>query len=475
MRAPLKHRAPLLFSVLALACAQQAAPNPSPEDRFYFPTSLNFLLPPGATSGILYVASANYDRRYDQGNLLAVNLDRVVASTNSEGAGITPIVGLPAPGTLGSDLALIPAFTDLATDAGDAVQIQSFAGEMLRDPEGYGGRPRLWVATRAEGDLLEGISTDPGGEGLVCIPAGNNCVYSGISLAVEQEPQDGVGLPAAPQPYGLALSRDDSLVPGELWVTHIRPADSPPTSGLDLDNFVVHLDARAALPTVTVPNSFVSVGLGSGNSLVVGQSNVWVSGRAQLSITALDVLMRVVDRYTDTTFFPQVGLQYAATEARGLAMRSDESRIYLVGNEPDVLMVVDVQDPQDQFPVLTVVRAVPLPAGPNAIRLIERPGIADVLVITCQTDGSVAIYDDGIGQLAVIVEGVGIAPYDVAVDQRGDLARFFVSNFDDGRVSIIEATLGEPAQPIDARIVATLGQQQGCILATNNASCVGSQ
>jgi hypothetical protein len=87
----------------------------------------------------------------------------------------------------------------------------------------------------------------------------------------------------------------------------------------------------------------------------------------------------------------------------------------------------------------------------------------------------VAIYDDGIGQLAVIVEGVGIAPYDVAVDQRGDLARFFVSNFDDGRVSIIEATLGEPAQPIDARIVATLGQQQGCILATNNASCVGSQ
>jgi len=471
MRAPLKHRAPLLFCVLSLACAQQAIPNPSPEDRFYFPTSLNFFLPPGAASGILYVASANYDRRYDQGNLLAVNLDRV----NAPGSGLP--VGLPVPGILGGDETLAVQFTDLGMnpDGGDAVQIQSFAGEMLRDPEGYGGRPRLWVATRAEGDLLEGISTDPSGEGLVCIPAGNNCVFSGISLAVEQEPQGGQGQPAAPQPYGLALSSDDSIVPGDLWVTHIRPADSPPTSGLDLDNYVVHLDARAALPTVTVPTSFVSVGLGSGNSLFVGQSNVWVSGRAQLSITALDVLMRVVDRYTDTTFFPQIGLQYAATEARGLAMRADESRIYLVGNEPDTLIVVDVEQPSSEFPTLTVVRAVALPAGPNAIRLIERPGIADVLVITCQTDGSLAIYDDGTGELALVVEGVGIAPYDVAVDQRGNLARFFVSNFDDGRVAVIDATLGEPAQPVSARIVATLGQQQGCILVTNDATCVGSQ
>jgi hypothetical protein len=467
----LKYRAPLLFPVLALACAQTPAPNPSPEDRFYFPTSLNFLLPPGSTSGILYVASSNYDRRYDQGNLLAVNLDRVVATVP------VPTTGLPAPGILGGDETPALQFTDLGTnaDAGDAVQIQSFAGEMLRDPEGYGGRPRLWVATRAEGDLLEGISTDPGGEGLVCIPAGNNCVFSGISLAVEQQPQGGSGLPAAPQPYGLALSRDDSLVPGELWVTHIRPADSPPTSGLDLDNYVVHLDARAPLPSVSVPNNFVSIGLGSGNSLFVGQSNVWVSGRVQLSVTALDVLMRVVDRFTDATYFPQLALQYAATEARGLAVRADESRIYLVGNEPDTLMVIDVGQPFTQFPMLTMVRAVPLPAGPNAIRLIERPGSADVAVITCQTDGSLAIYDDGIGQLAFVVEGVGIAPYDVVVDQRGNLARFFVSNFDDGRVAVIDATLGGPLQPIDAHLVATLGQQQGCILVTNNPTCVGSQ
>ena len=325
MRAPLKHRAPLLFCLSALAFAQEPAPNPSPPDRFYFPSALSFFLPPGSTSGVLYVASANYDRRYDQGNLIGVNLDNIVAP----GSGLD--AGLPGPGLLGGDVTPAIQFTTLNTDpASDVVQIQSFAGEMVRDPVGYAGRPRLWVATRAEGDLLEGVSTDASGLGLVCLPAGNNCVFSGISLAIEQEPQGGTGQQAAPQPYGLGLSKDNSIVPGELWVTHLRPADTPPTSAQHLDNYVVHMDARAPLPSVTVPDNFASVGLGAGNSIAVGASNVWVSGRAQLTLTALDVLMRVVDRYTYTTFFPQLALQFADQEARSFAMRADESRLYLI-------------------------------------------------------------------------------------------------------------------------------------------------
>ena len=122
-------------------------------------------LPPDSTSGVLYVASANYDRRYDQGNLLAVDLDNVAAP----GSGLDG--GLPGPGLLGGDVTPAIQFTTLNTDpTSDVVQIQSFAGEMLRDAVGYGGRPRLWVATRAEGDLLEGVSTDPSGFGLICIP-----------------------------------------------------------------------------------------------------------------------------------------------------------------------------------------------------------------------------------------------------------------------------------------------------------------
>ncbi|HMK72872.1 MAG TPA: hypothetical protein VK454_06015, partial [Myxococcaceae bacterium] len=273
-------------SALVVACAQQAPPRPSPSDRFYFPAGLSFFLPDaGSTSGVLYVASGNYDRRYDQGNVLAVNLDRVEALPQPGATG--GLIGLPPPTTPSGDLTAPIAFTELHTQVGDVVEVQSFAAQMTRDPVGYGGRPRLWVATRAEGDLLEGISTDPSGEDLQCIPkpgatvGGTNCLDTGRSLALEQIPEGGAGLPAAPEPYGLALSVEDGLIPGELWVSHLRPADAPPTSGLNQQNFAVHLDARAATPVVPIPQSFVAIGVGSGDTLYVGRNNVFISGRTK--------------------------------------------------------------------------------------------------------------------------------------------------------------------------------------------------
>jgi len=489
MRAPLSPRAPpvgpllVAASTLIAACAQQAPPNPSPTDRFYFPAGLSFYLPDaGSTSGVLYVASGNYDRRYDQGNLLAVNLDRVQAPPQSGVPG--GVSGLPPPATPTGDLTAPVAFTDLQTQDGDVVEIQSFAAQMLRDPIGYGGRPRLWVATRAEGDLLEGISTDSTGEDLQCIPragstvAGRNCVESGRSLALEQLPQGGAGLPAAPEPYGVGLSVEDGLVPGELWVTHLRPGDSPPTSGLNQQNYAVHLDGRVPEPVVPIPQSFVPIGVGSGDSLYVGRRNVFVSGRTKPIITAPDVLIRLVDRVTLLPSFPQLTIQFAVVEARGLAVRRDESRIYLATLQPDTLLVIDVNGPDTATPTLTVVRSVPLPGGPNAVRIIDRGvGRGDVVAISCQLDGSVAFYDDEIGGLGAIVEGVGLSPYDIAVDQRPEenVARLFVSNFADGRVAIIDVALESRGRPIGARLVATLGLQQGCIIQTNNSSCVGSE
>jgi hypothetical protein len=486
MRAPLPPRTPLLGCLLATAavlstgCAQQLPPRPSPSDRFYFPSGLAFYLPDaGSTSGILYVASANYDRRFDQGNVVAVNLDRVQASPQ---AGLPDgLTGLPPPATPTGDLTAPVSFTTLGTQDGDAVGIQSFAAEMVRDPIGNGGRPRLWVATRAEGDLLEGISTDASGEDLQCIPpqASQNCVYSGMSLAIEQDPQGGAGKPAAPQPYGVGLSTEAGLTPGELWVTHLRAADSPPTSGLNPEFYVVHLDARAELPQVIVPDSFQPIGLGSGDSLYVGQRNVFISGRTYTTITTgPDALMRVVDRASLITTFPQLALEFDALEARGLAMRADESRIYLATLQPSTLMIIDVNAPTSDVPLLTVTKSIPVPGGPNAVRLIERGGgLGDVVAITCQDDGSVAFYDDDIGGLALIVEGVGLTPYDLAVDLRPEqnVARLFTSNFDDGRVAVIDAALGGRGRPVGARLVATIGLQQGCIIQTDNQNCVSSQ
>ena len=62
------------------ACPPQSLPNPPPLTQFYFPTGL--VHADGAADGgdgYLYVASANFDKRYDTGSILAVDCARRVA------------------------------------------------------------------------------------------------------------------------------------------------------------------------------------------------------------------------------------------------------------------------------------------------------------------------------------------------------------------------------------------------------------
>ncbi|HME91471.1 MAG TPA: hypothetical protein VKE49_08610, partial [Myxococcaceae bacterium] len=120
-----------------LGCTPQSVSRPPPTDAFYFPSGIVYADSAVSPSGILYVASSNYDKRYDSGTLIAIPLSGV--------AGL-PAISDPSQGfrqqidNLGSGIS--------------QVAIQSFAGEMdafrLAD-----GRTRLFMPTRAEGDLLE--------------------------------------------------------------------------------------------------------------------------------------------------------------------------------------------------------------------------------------------------------------------------------------------------------------------------------
>ena len=80
-------RLTLLAGVLVLtACPPQSLPNPPPVTQFYFPTGVVHVDPcaglaPDAgcfnEEGYLYVASANFDKRYDTGAITAVNLGQI--------------------------------------------------------------------------------------------------------------------------------------------------------------------------------------------------------------------------------------------------------------------------------------------------------------------------------------------------------------------------------------------------------------
>jgi DNA-binding beta-propeller fold protein YncE len=361
------------------------------------------------------------------------------------------------------------------------VTISSFAGLATVDDAGT----RLFVPSRSEGDELAVMDITPQGDGgvpLRCFfSGGNDCTVDSLLLATAQDPGQ-IGVPAAPQPYSVTLSPDSD----EIWVAHLRPASSPAQSITNLQNFLVTLheadldQARASWASsgrYVVPDSaFSSIGRGASNSIVPTKQFLYLSGRAKLFNTDPDVLLRVVDRASDLIAFPQLQLVWASADARGLQLRPDEQRLYLAVDNPAALLVIDTTVPpgENQVPVFTLVRSIPLPAGPNDVQMLTRTGRAPLIMVSCSIDGSLAFYDDDLGQLTALIPGVGAVPFGIAIDRRGDWARLYVSNFGDGRIAVVDVPLSVDVAGgrLAPHLLAHVGPKQYCLLATDDRNCV---
>ena len=466
--------------LLAVACNRDLTARPPLETRLYYPSGVAFVPPASADGGLgrLYVASSNFDRRFDVGWVTAVDLARVRSADGRT---------LPLPGGTvsppldgGSDQGRPVQFTDIATSGASLATIAPFAGLATVDDAGT----RLFIPSRAEGDELAIMDITPpadGGVPLRCFfSGGSDCTVDALRMALAQTPGE-FGIPAAPQPYSVTLAPDSD----EIYVTHLRPASSPAQSANNLQNFLVTLhqsELEAARPRWTpnagyiVPDSaFSSIGRGSSSSVVVTPDFLFVSGRAKLVSTDPDVLLRVVDRASHLVAFPQLQLVWASADARGLQLRPDGRRLYLAVDNPAALLVVDVNAPSPELPPgFTLVRAVPLPEGPNDVQLLTRTGRAPLVVVSCSVDGSLAFYDDDLGQIAALVPGVGAVPFAIAIDRRDEFARLYVSNFGDGRVAVVDVPLSVDAAGgrLVPRLVAHIGAKQYCLLASDDRNCV---
>jgi len=481
MRALLMRLTLVSTLLLAVACNQDLKARPPVETRLYYPTGVAVVPPadPDAGLGRLYVANSNFDRRFDVGWVTAVNLDQI----RTPDGRTLPLPGgaLVPPPDGGSDQGRPVQFTDLATTPESIVTMASFAGLATVDDAGT----RLFIPARSEGDELAVMDiTQPadGGVPLRCFfSGGTDCTVDSLRLAVLQDPGQ-IGIPAAPQPYSVTLAPDSD----QIYVTHLRPASSPAQSVNNLENFLVTLHqgdldrARASWATdggYVVPDSaFSSIGRGASNSIMVTRDFLYVSGRAKLVATDPDVLLRVVDRSSNLIAYPQLQLVWASVDARALQLRPDGQRLYLAVDNPAALLVIDIAAPpqEELAPSFTLVRAVPLPAGPNDVQLLTRTGRAPLVVVSCSVDGSLAFYDDDLGQIAALIPGVGAVPFAIAIDRRGDWARLYVSNFGDGRIAVVDVPLAESAADgrLAPHLIAHVGPKQYCLLATDDRNCV---
>lgn len=396
---------------------------------------------PGRSEGVLYVASSNYDRRFDVGAVTAVDLSQV---------------GLPA---FGAASAAPVDLTDLKISADGIVYTDPFAGQLGTYVTAEGGL-RLFVPTREQGDRLFVLESSPTAATLQCAnpPADRESSCPGaISLSsIADEETD---LPRAPQPYALTVTSDRQVL-----ITHLRTADSPEGSGRERRSYLVKLSADA--PELT-EDAFVEIGQSPSGAVVTGSRYAYLAGRSPPSAP----LVRLVDRQTNRVIDPGLQEVVPLTEARGIGLSADERRLYIIGRSTntDVLIIVNVAAADSDEPRLSLVRWLPLPGGANEMVVLARPGRGNLVAITSSNAGVVSIYDDDGGGVAVQVPEVGLQPYGIAVSLRGPGARLFVTNFEDGRVTVID--ISDLLRPQDARVVAFLGATQTCIINAADPSC----
>lgn len=484
MRALLMRLFPLLLALLVVGCNQDLNARPPLTNRLYYPTGVAFA--PAADGGLgrLWVANSDFDRRFDVAWVTTIDLDQV----RSSDGGVLPAPGQPFP-PLPDGGAPDPRpvqFTQLALTDDSLVHAPHFGGLATLDLQ----RQRLFLPSRAESDYLTVIdtSTPPdGGAPIRCFfSGGKDCLADAIPLAVEQDPA-ALGIPAAPEPYAVALATNTD----EIFITHLKPASVPPQSTTALQNYIVTLReseldaARDAYPTagrfVPPDDDFNPIGVGSSNNIVPTPDGAYllVSGRAKVVTGQLDVLLRVVDRATRFTAFPQLQLSWASLDARGLQLRPDGKRLYLAADNPPTLLVVDIVNSTipGLAPAFTVVRGVALPSGPNDVQIIDRgTGRSPLVVVSCVVDGSLVFYDDDLGQIASLVSGVGAEPFAISLDRRPDVTRLYVSNFADGRIAVVDVPTGAAADggagSLAPRLIAHVGPSQFCLVATDNRDCV---
>src|SRR5215211_397585 len=165
----------LTFAVAVASCGPETTLKLPPLQHFYFPSGVVHHDPVGGGAGTLYVASSDFDKRYDFGAVSAVALGSL---------------DLPVPsylgGTAGPEYPDFREITELGITEEQRVWISPFAGQMAAWTM-MDGRARLFVPSRDENDLL--FSVDADGAKLSCVGGGDarDCTSFAVSLTKQAE------------------------------------------------------------------------------------------------------------------------------------------------------------------------------------------------------------------------------------------------------------------------------------------------
>jgi len=406
----------LALAALTASCGDYARTGESPADVFYFPTGIAVgHAPSGCTGGTagcqtrLYVASSNYDLRYD----------------------------------LDTGGALTAVDPDTGTRVGEPVRMGSFAGD---------------VAV-VDGTSCPGWTADP----LVLVPSRSAGTLYGMSIAGDGSPSCGPGCAQKlsqnmKDPFAVAVgcrgSSDFTAWVSFLgsyralgWVQPValpslaadtaRTSFAPPAQAMAYESNSRRLYSVAVYAGTPNPSLHYA---SAESPFVFGSVTVAVAGEATGLALSAD----------GSRAFVAVRL-FNALQASSVVRPAE------VGG---ALAVLDLTEQPSGGPRGALLRLVPLGMGPSYVRAVDRRalGMRDLVAVTCTDDSTFHLYDDEVGAVLQVIGAdargaplLGRRPYGLAVESpyrtaTSDKAvRFFVSSFEDGIVSTVIAD--DPARP----------------------------
>lgn len=403
----------------------------------------------------LLVVSSNFNLRYRSGRLHA--FDRATLDDEVDRA-----IAAQCPG--GEPACLPVHIADLGSFLVGSVEIGDFGGQVEATilPNGF---VRAFVPVRGNHSV---VAADLGAERIRCAAGGSDCRELGVS----SPGLDPYSLTiAARQVYvgNGTLERDRSGVVGALAIDD--PAWERGSGGLT----AIELE-RTAIGGVT---SGACRGEGDDETCTVfAVGRALVDGR-QL-IASFDVRPGI----------PQFGpihqrnlfAQSRGTDSRGAALGSDGTTLFFASRFPDALAKVDVgeqprfptdgcvvgpdeEPPEDGCPDLPppsgdgprflTMDLSPAPRGPNTVRILPRDA-GDLVALT--SEESLSLYDGPSGVLVGDLANLGSAPADLAVLDREEGLRLYVTSFGRGTLAVVD--IPDPERPEGARLVAILGLAQ---------------
>jgi len=463
---------------------------------FHFPSGIGAglateVLPDGGSVPrvryLYVVGDSNYDLFYDRGIVLALDLDQYGPSAT----GLVPPGMVNDAGWDGTPLRF-PDFPDVPgavnPDTG-FVYSDSEAGQMRLAPTSNAGQ-RLMVASRFS-NVITGIDVDGGSLGCFGQP-GRDCLNPVSAPELQGTPSYGSHLIL--DVFGLSqptnfMDSSGALGPPEVLVTHLRTITHPTlgtninvqgvtqnSAGFVISQSVDDMSCRTAKGIGIYPASEVAAFSTQGILFALYTSRV--QGLAPNGVSYIPIVGQpcplgnpVVGQngnvaYTEApvAFFNMSPLM-KGFDGRGITLSSNADKLFFLTRAPDALVVMSFDHSIPGVLSMRPLTVIGMPDGPTEILSLPRPGMADLVVVSCPDTGLLAFYDDQLGQLTATLPGVGDLPFTMLAAPRtlgtGPTAqtlpgvRIFVVAFGSGQIAVVD--LPNPTDARSSRVIAMLG------------------